>query len=229
MPDCIRNCRLLGQHQTSCNCTHECAEHDDHCKGCLPKQAITGQLCQRCVDRTVEALTAIPDLLAIVEASPDGRMDTPRVDTDTSRRSVSVHRTPSPAYDTAEEVAQWALKTAMYCADECQHRGPFTYRPDGVPALTTIRNLHYIRNNLPWFAAEYAQEIYDESVQFHRGLLYLTGTALLVHRIKEPCPSCGLKSLIREDGSNQVTCRNRNCGRIWREGEYDWLAHVATA
>lgn len=230
MTPCARNCTHLNLHTPPCTCTNECPEHGGHCKGCLPINAETGELCTRCTERTRNALNAIPELAALAAARTDGRLSPLNSDTDATRRGTQAHApSPSPAWDAAEEVVQWAHLTALACADENRHVGPFRYRLDGVPAKNLTALIGYIVNNLAWYATDIPTDIYDEATGYQRTLERLTGQDRLVHRIKVPCPSCNRRTLIREDGSDRVNCRNRDCGRIWREGEFDWMAHVAVS
>jgi len=227
---CARGCKTQGQHTPACTCTNECPDHDTHCKGCLPVNAEAGQLCRRCLDRTRDALKAIPELAAHAASRVDGKLSIGSTNTDATRRGTQAHApSPSPAWDTAESAFQWALLTALACADSNNHAGPFKYRRDGVPAKNLTALIAYILANLDWYATDIPQEIHDEATSLRKGLERVTGQDRLVHRIKQPCPSCGRRTLVRDDGSDKVDCRNRECGRIWREGEFDWMAHVAVS
>ncbi|MGZ6852487.1 MAG: hypothetical protein ACXVGC_00230 [Mycobacteriaceae bacterium] len=227
---CIRGCTTHGKHIPSCVCTPECGEHKDHCNGCMPTPAAVGELCQHCLDRTRSALRAIPELAVHAASRSDGHLSPQHTETDSTRHGTHAHApSPSAAWDTAEEVIQWAYLTARACADDQHHRGPFRYRSDGVPARNLTQLITYIVNHLDWYATDIPVEIHDEATTWRRSLTRLTGMDRLTHRIKTPCPTCNQRTLIREDGSDRVECRNRDCGRIWREGEFDWMAHVAVS
>lgn len=230
MTPCARNHAIHGLHKPDCTCTLECPEHAGHCKGCAPAVATTGQMCNTCYERTRRALNAIPELVALVARRNDGKLSLLRKDTDATRRGTLAHApSPSPAWDAAEEMCQWMLFLALACANENRHEGPFVYRRDGVPARNLTTLTKYVVNNLEWFAQDIPEDIYSEATGYEKNLERMSGTDQLVHRVKTPCPTCDRRTLIREDGSNQVTCRNRDCGRIWREGEFDWMAHVAVS
>jgi len=227
---CIRQCRSFGNHMPACTCTNECPEHDGHCKGCLPRTASLGYLCQPCIDRTSQALRTIPESAAYAASRTDGKLSPGSTNTDTTRRGTQAHAPSlSPAWDTAESAFQWALLTAMACADANHHKGPFKYRTDGVPAKNLTALITYIVANLEWYAHDIPEEIHDEATALAKGLERVTGRDILIHRIKTPCPSCDRRTLIREDGLDRVECKNRDCGRIWLEGEFDWMAHFAVS
>lgn len=229
MTTCARGC-TTRHHNPTCTCHAECGEHEGHCKGCMPAPAAAGELCARCLNQTRDALNAIPELVALVAARTDGRLSIARQETDATRRGTHAHApSPSPAWDAAEEMCQWALFLALACADDNRHTGPFKFRTDGVPARNITTYLRYVVNNLEFYATDIPKDIYSEATGYRRNLERLTGTDNLVHRVKTPCPSCDQRTLIREDGSGEVTCRNRECGRIWYEGEFDWMAHVAVS
>lgn len=48
-----------------------------------------------------------------------------------------------------------------------------------------------------------------------------------IHRLPLPCPDCGQVSLAILGGSDWVTCRNRDCGRLLGRGFYEQLARQA--
>jgi len=227
---CIRGCTTLD-HRPGCTCTNECPDHHGHCEGCQPREAKLGKLCQRCATRVRDDLNAIPELTVHAASRTDGRLSPAHQESDTTRHATNPNPpSPSPAWDTAEETLQWTLRTALACADANHHYGPFQYRVDGVPDARNITALtNYIRAWLDWYATVMPEDIYDETTALRRRLTHATGRDRLTHRLKERCPSCNQLTLTRDDGDDRVECRNQDCGRIWREGEYEHLAHVAAS
>jgi hypothetical protein len=57
---CVLGCRIRGRHLPGCD--------DEHCGGCLPRQADDGNACQPCIERLAEKLAAIAEL------APDARL-----------------------------------------------------------------------------------------------------------------------------------------------------------
>lgn len=229
MTDCARGC-TTRLHLTSCLCTSECPDHPGHCKGCLPRTADVGHYCQRCADRFRDALYELPELVVLVAQSPGGKLIHRQSAGDTSRRPTKVdQQSPSPAWDTADEVIQWAASWAWVVAGRPGY-DPSRYTRAGIPVRELTRSISNITNRLTQaLSDDYHAELYDEATTLHKRLTLATGQDRLVHRLKEPCPTCEHRTLVRDDGAGQVECRNRDCRRIWTEDQYANLSHVAAS
>lgn len=230
MSACARGCTQHNQHTPTCLCTPECPDHPNHCRGCQPRPTTTGHYCQKCADQFRDALHAIPELVTLVAQNPGGRLHHKQTPSDTSRRPTKVdQQSPSPAWDTADEVILWAAAWAWILSGRPGY-DPIRYSNAGLPIRELTRAITHISNRLTQaLTDDYHTAIWEETTTLHRQLIYATGTDRLEHRIKAPCPSCNQRSLIRMDGANQVECRNRDCARIWTEDQYATLAHVATS
>jgi hypothetical protein len=228
---CETGCTYRGRHETSCACTTDCTEHPGHCKGCLPRRADVGRLCQRCYDDTLTALRAIPDLAAAAAARTDGRLNLPKRPTADGIHAVNADpASPSPAWDTADDAITWAWTWAEAAADHLTHAGPLQYTTIGLPARVLTACCTYLAAHLERLAAwEPAADFAAEARTLAHRLERVSGRDELTHRVKTPCPSCDRRTLIREDGSGAVMCRNKACGRIWHDGELEWMAHVAVS
>jgi len=227
MSDCARGCTSLD-HITTCLCTNQCPDRAHaHCSGCLPLQAVVGHYCQRCADKFRDALYAVPDLVVHVA---NGRIITKQTAGDASRRPTKVaQKSPSPKWDTADEVILWAASWAWVVAGRPGY-DPVRYSNAGLPVRELTSSISHLTNRLTQaLSDDYHAELYDETITLHRRLIYTTGRDELTHRLKEPCPSCDHRTLIREDGADWVECRNKDCRRRWREDEYATLAHVAAS
>lgn len=224
---------IPGRHKTGCTCgTDHDTDHRNHCRGCLPKPANVGLLCQWHYDRTRVDLEQIPEFTARVAAAADGKVARRTINGDATRRTTKVHQaSPSEAWDSAEQAVQWAFTWAETIADYRHHRGPFTYTPAGIPARDMGASIAYLTAHVDFivereeFAAAFVREVRAERV----GLELKAGQDVVIHRLRERCPSCNMKSLTREDGAGQVECQNLDCRRIWHEHEYANLAHVAAS
>lgn len=233
MTSCARGCTTHGQHDpaTNCTCTTECPDHDGHCSGCLPRPTNVGHYCQPCANKLRDALNAIPDLAVNIANLPGGKLISKATPGDPGRRATKVdQQSPSPAWDTTEEVIQWAHAWATVIADETHQAGPFRYNTAGIPMRNLSGSISFMLNRLTQIlAADYHADIYNETLSFRKRLMHASGTDRATTRLNTRCPDCNQRTLTREDGSDDVTCANRDCGRIWRDGEHGWLAHLATA
>ena len=226
---CARGC-TTRDHATSCLCTSECPEHPSHCKGCLPRAAIVGHYCQRCADKFRDNLYELPQLVALVAQSPGGKLTQHQGTGDTSRRPTKVdQQSPSPAWDTADEVIQWAASWAWVIAGRPGY-DPSRYNTAGIPVRELTRSISHITNRLTQaLSDDYHAELYDEAATLHKRLTHATGSDELTHRLKKPCPSCDQRTLVREDGAGQIECRNRDCARVWTEDQYDNFVYVVAS
>lgn len=232
MNDCTRGCTLHGQHNTTCTCTPECGQHDNHCAGCTPRRADVGHYCQKCADTLRGALTQIPTLTLYAATLPEGRLMSQKVAGDTMRRATKVDQmSPSPAWDTADEMVWWAHTWALTIADSLNEAGPFKYRTTGVPRPMLSPSINFILARFTQVLSneDYCDDLYTETLHLRKNLTRLTGRDAAQDRIKEPCPSCDRRTLIRENGSDKVECRNVDCARVWFEDEYARLAHEAAS
>lgn len=231
---CSSGCSFRDRHITSCECatTHD-VDHPGHCKGCLPREATVGAWCDRCFMKTADALQDIPDLVVLVAARRDGKMNAHITPTaDPTRHSAGAAPSPSPAWDTADDFINWAYSWCETTADHLRQHGPMKFTPTGVPLprvqLTAI--VTYLRAQLGRIAeAPFAPDFRTEVMQARRILTYFSGHDRLQHRLQAACPTCGMRALVREDGADRVECRNRDCQRVWTESEYSNLAHVAAS
>ncbi len=58
MTACVRGCVVPRGHIAPCTCTHDCPDHDGHCRGCQPRDAEHGLLCSACSRRLRDHLGA---------------------------------------------------------------------------------------------------------------------------------------------------------------------------
>jgi len=229
-PTCATGCTYRGRHTTDCACTTDCTDHPDHCRGCLPRRADIGHLCQHCHDRTLDALHAIPELTVHAASRTDGRLNLPsRPRADGIHTRPTTTPSPSPAWDTADDAITWAWRWAEAAADHLHQHGPLHVTNAGLPPRNLGACCRYLAAHLDQLAAwDAGPDLASEARALARALERVSGRDDLTHRLKTVCPSCGRRTLAREDGAGQVTCRNRDCQRVWRDGEYEWLARTGT-
>lgn len=229
---CVFGCTHRNRHATACPCgTDHNDDHTGHCNGCLPRAATIGHWCGHHWDKTLDALIDIPRHTLQIAAVTDGHLNKPTAAGDATRRSTKVDQaSPSPAWDTADEIVLWAHAWAEATADLLQHAGPFTYNTSGLRTRNLTATMDYLRVQLEAIAAsDFAHDFAAEAIGHAKRLELMAGADHLVHRLKARCPSCNQLTLVRADGADRVDCRNRDCARVWSEAEYANLAHVAAS
>lgn len=233
MNDCARGCLLHAQHTPDCTCHHDCPDHDHHCEGCLPRPAEIGHYCQRCAFKLRDTITELPALIAGLYAMPGGQLAPPdRANNgDPTRRATKVDQiSPSPAYDSANEAAWWLHSWATTLADALAERGPFEYHPNGVPQPNPRAEARYLTSRLANLCElDCVNDLTDEARAFQHTLTRVTGTDGADQRIPTRCPNCQQRSLIRPNGEDYVSCRNKRCGHAWSSDHLGILAREITA
>jgi len=237
---CVRGCTTRN-HTDDCLTSTWCPDHTlacrgcqprphNPCRGCVPSETKVGHYCQECADKFRTNLRDIPHLVTQVAQLPGGRIAHKQSAGDQTRRTTQVDQTsPSPAWDTADEVIRWAQAWAFIVSGRREY-DPIRYDIAGLPVADLTSAVAHISNRLTQALTEdYHAALFEETTNLHRRLVMATGTDELTHRIKEPCPSCNQRTLIRDDGADKVECRNRRCKRRWAEHEYANLAHVAAS
>ena len=220
---CARGCVRNGHHNPPCTCTPTCPNHQGHCFGCAPYEADTGRLCRACANRVRDALHTIPDLLQQL-GQRGGRIDN---HTHTIHlKPVFGYRTPSPAFDLADDTTRLILAWVDTTCDMTEQVGPRRYDLTGIPdPHTPIRDLcTWLAEHLEWAATEQPAYIHDELTQARRTLEHALSLDRYIERIPEPCPACGTGQLTRQDGTESIHCDNPTCNRVWRRAE--WLARL---
>lgn len=59
----------------------------------------------------------------------------------------------------------------------------------------------------------------------HEQVRRVCGRGDLTHHLPTPCPVCGVRALVRDNGDDRVRCGS--CRNWWDEAQYDWLTHLA--
>ena len=175
---------------------------------------------------TTTILQRLYDLPALAAVLAPGRISTPRdadIDhgntTHGGARSLAHAPSPSPAWDTADELIRWALRLE----DTLRHRLDQPATPHAYRTLTEA--VAYLRRNgETLLAGPGAARIGQDILDTHRRLERLVGHDRLVHRIQEPCPRCGRKGMRRKDGDELVSCRS--CNAVWDWDHFQLLSRA---
>ncbi|GGL27571.1 hypothetical protein H9L10_03620 [Phycicoccus endophyticus] len=218
-PDCVPD-RALTEHDTPF--------HPGRPVWCVDVPAFNdrGELLDRLAHRgcTSSILTKLRDLPDLASALTPGALNTPRdADIDhgsTSHggaRSLAHAPSPSPGWDTADEIIRWALHLEDYLRHRLEDPAP------PHPYRTLAEAVAYLhRHGTALLATPDAARIGRDILDTHRRLERLVGQDRLTHRIPEPCPRCKRKGLRRRDGSELVRCIY--CPAVW---DWEHLPHLA--
>jgi len=231
MTDCARGCLLYGLHTPNCGCTNDCQNHNNHCEGCLPREAEIGHYCQKCAFQLRDLIDTIPAHIARLAAMPEGHLAPPdRTNNgDPTRRATKVDQmSPSPAHDGADEAARWLHSWAIDLADTLAERGPFDYDRRGIPVPNPNTEARYLTSRLDRLCAHpVVNDLTDEARQYAHKLTTVAGLDRGDQRIPTPCPACERRTLMRPNGEDHVTCRK--CGATWLTDQLGLLAREAAS
>lgn len=208
---CIRGCNMLHRHLDDCE-----GSNDDTCRGCLPRRATVGNLCDPCHRRLQLMLTDAPTVirwltgnLGANDHTPDNTKwtgDRPELGTD--------HRLPlNPVVFDLRELLTDRL--TLWVDDWCEYKGlmgPETHTPEADAAyllmwLPGICDLDWIGD---WFT-ELAETISEAHA--------LAPWRPKMRRIpRVACPGCDEVNLVIHGGETDVTCLS--CGIMMTEERF---------
>jgi ribosomal protein L37AE/L43A len=171
--------------------------------------------CRECQEQIVDAINGFP---AQCKDLTPGFLNISK-DAATGPHSTAViPPSPSPAWDTADEIIRWAV-----CAEDDLRarigdpgRGPRPWRTLGSAVF------YLVAHATPLLSSPDAVSIGFEALRMSKRLTKVTGSDRLVHRLPGECLVCDRKSLQREDGNELVKCKA--CGATWYWGQYEFLA-----
>ncbi len=157
---------------------------------------------------------------------------------------------PSPAWDLADEVMRWVRHLEVRLR---QHLGDPPPRP-GVSLTGAVAYLRHRRSALlcwdtrlhtttpasasadhdPWAPGDVGDLGMAEAEVVGRAVRGLSarleraaGVDRLTHRLTPPCPACARRTLVRDDGRDEVWCTT--CRRAWPEEHYRVLVRLIVA
>jgi len=245
MTYCASGCTVRGQHKPTC-------DDRETCKGCIPRVASHGTLCDWCFQRMTADVAAAPDLVAHLRVigAPHAELAPLRVGIRTPKDAAETSILPA-AWLAADEIhanlASWALLIL-----EEHPNGEHMAGPDEVGAWhtrygTTVGIAHvkataaltrWLLPQLEWCAGqEWAAEMRREVSSMVATISARWPTASMVEpeqNLPQRCPRCSWLSLTYTPQSEygqpfKVSCSNPDCARVWSEDEWEWLVTMVTA
>lgn len=174
--------------------------------------------CGTCASRIRLALAELDDLIALLKATADGHRQATAAERVSGTAGGS---SPSPALDDEDEAA------SMLAAWEDEYRrirGWPSPAPRGELASVETACIAWLGRHLDGilrspFAADFGREV----LQWHRELAGASKAGVRVLRKPLRCPSgsCGMLTLVWEEGSDRVECANPECGLIMSYRQYE--------
>lgn len=208
---CIRGCSIYRQHSTEC-------EDRDRCRGCLPRRADIGLLCNPCHRRFELMLTDAPTvvrwLTGNIGAGQGQAMD------EIGQGKVKQHRkgegSPAPLKVAIFDVRQLLLdRLTIWVDHHCEDAGV------AGPAEHTVEaDSEHLLRWLPSIAfwdivGDWWEELAEVYIDAH-ALAPWRPTARRVPGI--PCPECAETNLMIFGGESDVTCAS--CRTLIREEHF---------
>lgn len=226
MTSCIRGCRAGGQHLDGCDGTRD----GRPCRGCAPREAEHGLLCQPCAWRLGDWLDPTPppasgpwpsSLLTAWHRLGMELGGLSGITYDSDR--VGLTREPPTPLHLARHDARAMIETrlTLWCRAWCEERslrGPDTWTPPAVVAYLG----GWIDGLCAWPAiADMWGELAECMADAHA---LAPWRAAVRHCDGVPCPHCGRKALRVYSGDSWVTCGT--CGALVHRDAY--TEHVQT-
>ncbi|BDZ40806.1 hypothetical protein GCM10025865_01050 [Paraoerskovia sediminicola] len=217
-------------------CASGCTRRDDHlptcegeCKGCQPRPAEHGILCQWCYQRLAEAVTHTEQLAAhlyetarlLVISGTAYSEDTPTAGEPSER--LILHPAWLAADELESDVASWVLLVLE------EHDPPLL-----GPVASKQTNVAWLENRLEWCSRqEWAPDMRRELCSTIATLTARWPTEDSVQpprSLDVPCPLCEQVSLVYAPPSFAgqpfaVGCQNPDCARTFSEDEWQRFVH----
>lgn len=224
---CATGCRVTGMHLDNCE--------TDACRGCHPRPAAEGTLCDWCYQQLVRAVLDIPGVVkhladvatAGLAASLKQLTDDVRAPGDAAESTVL----PAATLD-ADELESFLAGWAHVVMDE--HPNQPMRGPNASPWHGDVTA--WIEPHLPWIARQdWAFEMRRELCNTIATIRHKFPTLDDVEPIKHidmPCPRCSLLSLVytppRYAGQAfRVECTDPDCARVFSEDEWERFKALA--
>jgi hypothetical protein len=209
---CIRGCAIYREHFTDCT--------DETCRGCLPRRATNGMLCDPCYRRLQLMLTDAPVVYRWLTgnlASGDGAA---RAHEDYERGGTPEH--PAPLKVQVLDLRDLFADQLTEWVDEWCEKHGLTGPPrhdvtaDSVFLLTWLPGIVRLDWIGDWFE-QVAQTLIDAHA--------LAPWRPAVRRIpRVPCPGCGESNLVIYGGESDITCQS--CKILMTEERFEMWERV---
>lgn len=208
---CIRGCTMYARHLDECQ-----GVNDETCRGCLPRRANHGHLCDTCHRRLELMLTDAPTVIRWLTGNIEKRRSSEEQMTwrgDRPELGTGDHEPlNAEVYDLRELLRD---RLALWVDDWCEHKGlmgPGQHTPDA--------DAEYLLRWLPGICSlEWIGDWWTEMAETMRLAHTLAPWRPTVRRIpRVACPGCDEVNLVIFGGESDVTCQS--CGIMMTEERF---------
>lgn len=212
--NCTRGCKMRDHHTSTC---------EGECRGCLPRPAAQGHLCQSCYNRTEHALAELAVRVpwlerlgrALSAVASNTALDQTQISNGHPSEGSVLHVAFLQADAIRSDLNGWAR---VVLEDRSLSYGP----GDDEPA-------RWLLPHLPWIATHEAAGDFVSEVTRDLSQTMAWPTPLDTEPSKHldvPCPRCDNLALVYtpprwEGHAFRVECTDPDCARVFSEDEWD--------
>ena len=182
--------------------------------------------CAPCSALVSLRLAQLDTLAAMLAKEADGYESQPRTE---KVGGSSEAGSPSPAADDLDELARMLAEWEdIYRGIKGWDSAP----PRGDLASTETERVAWLGRHLRGILADpdIGPDFGTEVLQWHRGMKHQAKAGADVKPKPLRCPGCHLMTLVWEEGSDRVDCRNPDCARVFSYADYEKeVEHLALA
>jgi hypothetical protein len=205
---CVRGCSLYRQHLSDC-------DNPDECRGCLPRRATNGLLCDPCYRRLQLMLTDAPVVYRWLTGNMSSGTGAARPHEDYERGGTP--EMPAPIKVQVLDLRDLFADQLTEWVDEwCEKHGL-----TGPPRHSVGADSAFLLTWLPGIARlDWIGDWFETVAQTLIDAHALAPWRPAVRRIpRVPCPGCGETNLVIYGGESDITCQS--CKIMMTEDRFD--------
>lgn len=222
---CVRGCAIYRQHYADCDSLDPAGRE---CRGCLPRRATQGLLCDPCYRRLQLMLTDAPVVYRWLTGNMGAGQQASRAKQDHERRSggeKGVTETPVPVKIEVLDLRDLMADQLTEWVDEwCEKHGL-----TGPPRHDVPTDCAFLLTWLPGIVRlDWIGDWFEQVAQTMIDAHGLVPWRPAVRRVpKVPCPGCGETNLVIYGGEDDITCQS--CKIMMTSDRFDLWQRVLKA
>lgn len=191
---CIRGCRMYNRHLADC---------EGDCRGCLPRRATHGHLCDTCHRRLELMITDAPTVIRWLTGNMTAGEGAARAKEDHEQRGGSGDQPAPIKVDVMDLRDLLRDRLALWVDDWCEHKGL-----SGPERHTPEADAEYLLMWLPGICKlDWVGDWWTEMAETMRDAHALAPWRPVMRRVPGvPCPECAETNLGIFGGESDVTC-----------------------